>query len=444
MDQQQIKKKKDLLSGRLSRKNYIIVIVAYFVIIIVATLIGGKSDEAVHGVLTQALPMILSLFVLVFTVRRLHDVNLSGFIIWITILIDVPLGYLYFWPKNLNIYPATWLLTFFLMIKPSFNGPNKYGEGTVSSRKGSLVAFLIVILMILGIVFISVPKYYFASSEKDCDRLYVINPSLLRENPQEYMRLSGLRNVCVKRVNNKTPLTLSKKPLSETVDECEKDIYHKDTCYFYQAVTKKDVNYCYKVDDGRFFDLCAYDMAKVLKDETYCGYTSGDNTTVGAKVLCKMKIDAYNSEKCQKVNCDDLDISITEKDDCCLSDRCGYNDLEECNKKYGSIFKKDEIVDSPKIVEKSKEDMSDQEIINDAQKQGINLDVLGLSDGRAGGLIEKDEIDAWRYPERDSDNDGIKNIDEFVKYKTNPLKADTDGDGYGDKKEIDSGYDPLK
>lgn len=433
MEQQQIKKKKDLFSGRLSRKNYIIVIVAYFVIMVVATLVGANSDEAVRGVLTQAFPIVLSLIVLIFTVRRLHDVNLSGLIIWVTILIDVPLGYLYLWPRALNIYPATWLLTLFLMIKPSFNGPNKYGEGSASSRKGGIAALIIAILIVLGMIFVSIPKYYFASSEKDCDRLYAVNPALLIENPREYMRLSGLKNECVKRVNNnKTPLTTFKKPLSETVDECEKENYHKDTCYFYQAVTKKDVNYCYKVNDGQFFDLCAYDMAKVLKDETYCGYTSGDNTTVGAKVLCKTKIDTYNSEECRKMDCDNSDISIGKTRDCCLNYRCKYNEVEECNKKYGSIFKRDEVVDSPKIIEKSKEDTSDQEIINDAQKQGVSLNIS-----------DQDEINAWRYPERDADNDGITNIDEFTKYKTNPLKADTDGDGYSDKEEIDSGYDPL-
>ncbi|MBW3012861.1 hypothetical protein KY340_01530 [Candidatus Woesearchaeota archaeon] len=45
----------------------------------------------------------------------------------------------------------------------------------------------------------------------------------------------------------------------------------------------------------------------------------------------------------------------------------------------------------------------------------------------------------------DNDNDGLKNIDEF-KYKTNPLKEDTDGDGYSDYDELfkyDKKYDPT-
>jgi len=45
-------------------------------------------------------------------------------------------------------------------------------------------------------------------------------------------------------------------------------------------------------------------------------------------------------------------------------------------------------------------------------------------------------------PEDDPDKDGLTNLDEY-RYNTNPVKADTDGDGYNDKDEIDNGTDPL-
>ena len=42
----------------------------------------------------------------------------------------------------------------------------------------------------------------------------------------------------------------------------------------------------------------------------------------------------------------------------------------------------------------------------------------------------------------DADHDGLTNLDEFY-VKTNPLKADTDGDGFDDGREVLNGYNPL-
>jgi Bacterial TSP3 repeat len=44
---------------------------------------------------------------------------------------------------------------------------------------------------------------------------------------------------------------------------------------------------------------------------------------------------------------------------------------------------------------------------------------------------------------QDSDQDGLSNDEEKL-YGTNPNIKDTDGDGYGDGIEVESGYDPLK
>lgn len=44
---------------------------------------------------------------------------------------------------------------------------------------------------------------------------------------------------------------------------------------------------------------------------------------------------------------------------------------------------------------------------------------------------------------KDSDKDGISDYDEVRIYKTNPLIADTDGDGFIDGAEVESGYDPT-
>ncbi len=43
----------------------------------------------------------------------------------------------------------------------------------------------------------------------------------------------------------------------------------------------------------------------------------------------------------------------------------------------------------------------------------------------------------------DADKDGLNDYDEVYKYTTNSCLADTDGDTYSDKKEIDDGYNPI-
>lgn len=65
-----------------------------------------------------------------------------------------------------------------------------------------------------------------------------------------------------------------------------------------------------------------------------------------------------------------------------------------------------------------------------------NIGFAGFSDwAMANSLVGADIYDA------DPDKDLISNYLEYA-YGTNPNKADTDGDGYTDKQEIDFGFDP--
>ncbi len=67
----------------------------------------------------------------------------------------------------------------------------------------------------------------------------------------------------------------------------------------------------------------------------------------------------------------------------------------------------------------------------------VDTDGDGLSDGDEVLKYKTDPLKA------DTDGDGLSDGDEVLKYKTDPLKVDTDGDGYSDGDEIKNKTNPL-
>ncbi len=80
---------------------------------------------------------------------------------------------------------------------------------------------------------------------------------------------------------------------------------------------------------------------------------------------------------------------------------------------------------------------------------GVGLTFLGddgNTDADKDGLIKRIEEQIGTDPKNpDTDGDGLKDGEEYLKYKTDPLKADTDGDGLNDGDEVFKyKTDPLK
>ena len=65
--------------------------------------------------------------------------------------------------------------------------------------------------------------------------------------------------------------------------------------------------------------------------------------------------------------------------------------------------------------------------------------------GRSGVGIDKEaqkQAALLALKNQDTDKDGLNDYDELTFYKTSPYLEDSDSDGFKDKEEIDSGYDP--
>lgn len=82
--------------------------------------------------------------------------------------------------------------------------------------------------------------------------------------------------------------------------------------------------------------------------------------------------------------------------------------------------------------------------MTDETKREICLELVGVPDRDLDGLNQEEEITLGSSDTNiDSDADGLSDTDEVNIWKTNPAKADTDGDSYSDGVEVKAGYNPL-
>ena len=82
----------------------------------------------------------------------------------------------------------------------------------------------------------------------------------------------------------------------------------------------------------------------------------------------------------------------------------------------------------------------------DGDKEAIEIGIEAVSNDTDGdGLVNLYQINKSKTDplNPDTDGDGLNDGEERKVYHTDPLVADTDGDGYNDGEEIRDGYDPL-
>lgn len=112
------------------------------------------------------------------------------------------------------------------------------------------------------------------------------------------------------------------------------------------------------------------------------------------------------------------------------------------------IFRKKDIQPIQEIITPEKQAAIKLEIENKYEQQMKSLDVA-LDKAREvdtdlDGLTNEEEKKIGTDINKvDTDRDGLMDSSEVNDYRTNPLKADTDGDSYEDGVELRSGYNPI-
>ncbi len=134
------------------------------------------------------------------------------------------------------------------------------------------------------------------------------------------------------------------------------------------------------------------------------------------------------------------------------SDGDGISDFDEIKNDTNPNCNEKKLNDKCKKAIQAKQDKEKIDIKRDSDKDGLPDVVENFfktdpkkADTDGDGLKDGEEILKYKTNplNPDTDGDGLKDGEEILKYKTNPLNPDTDGDGYNDGKEVSNGYNPL-
>jgi len=180
------------------------------------------------------------------------------------------------------------------------------------------------------------------------------------------------------------------------------------------ATETKDPDACKDLTDANKED-CLLGVAAAKADVGLCEKLKDDST----KTLCLTSV--YKTLAIQKTDvklCDKIPNEGVKK--ACQDEILGPVTVENCaargqSKEYCQML----------VVAKAARDAQDPQMC-----QGFGDDLRGV-------CLQFVPID-------DPDFDGIDSSTEMKVYKTDPRKADTDGDGFSDYQEITTGHDPLK
>jgi len=203
------------------------------------------------------------------------------------------------------------------------------------------------------------------------------------------------------------------------------------------ALQVRAVELCSKLD-GQDADTCVWKVAKQDNDSAACAYLSTDDK----KTECRDSV--YRG-----LAGENLDLSWCEKINSEIARSMCVNGVSEqiAREKgcQGTGIDPNLCTRFTALEEAVASKDPDQcMLLLTTDDQVGCLDLIGSGDKDLDGLNTSLEARLGTSDENfDSDNDGLSDYDEYYKYKTDPAKADTDGDSYNDGAEINSGYNPL-
>ncbi len=94
--------------------------------------------------------------------------------------------------------------------------------------------------------------------------------------------------------------------------------------------------------------------------------------------------------------------------------------------------------------------MDDKTIVGENKKTNVEVvkeqpvsDPFANDKDRDGILDEKEKEMGLSNKTFDTDKDGLSDLAEIDIFKTDPIKKDTDGDGFNDGSEVMNGYNPA-
>src|SRR3989344_1536643 len=234
-------------------------------------------------------------------------------------------------------------------------------------------------------------------------------------------------------------------------------------------------NISYLVSDsasctGDYQEYDVFSKIIVSEESTLC-YTAADNQGTEVTGSRLVKYEACTSEFCcleqQGYVCEDSDCTLVEDVQCVPenkdTDLDGMPDFWE--EQYGfninvddSSLDKDEdgLANVQEYTFGSNPTLSDTDAdgYTDKEEFDANSDANDSAAWPTTGDLDNDRMTEGQEKscgtdrtkadaDEDYDQDGLTNYDECVIHRTNALKADTDGDGFDDKKEVDAGTAPA-